>query len=169
MLGTGGVSVFALQIAKMNGARAVITSSSDEKLERMRALGADVTVNYRSSPDWDKEVLEKTGGVDIVVETGGIGTLGKSMACCAPNGRIGLIGALAGRAEQPSMGGLLLKNLVLKGITSGSRTMLEEFVSAIEVNGFDPYIDRVFDIDETREAYEYLDSAAHIGKVVIKI
>ncbi len=169
MLGTGGVSVFALQIAKMNGARAVITSSSDEKLERMTALGADVTVNYRSNPDWEKEVLAQTGGVDIVVETGGTGTLGKSMACCAPNARIGLIGALASGAEQPSMGGLLLKNLVLKGITSGSRTMLEEFVSAIEVNGFDPVIDRVFDFDQAREAYEHLDSGSHIGKIVIKV
>ncbi len=167
-LGTGGVSVFAMQIAKMNGARAVITSSSDEKLERMRDLGADVTVNYRTNPDWEQEVLEKTGGVDIVVETAGIGTLGKSMACCAPNARIGLIGALA-RGEQPSMGGLLGKNLTLKGITSGSRTMMEEFVSAIEATGFEPVIDRVFDFDQAHEAYEHLDSGTHIGKVVIKL
>lgn len=167
-LGTGGVSVFALQIAKMNGARAVITSSSDEKLERMRALGADVTVNYKTNPDWEKEVLEKTGGVDIVVETAGIGTLGKSMACCAPNARIGLIGALA-QGEQPSLGGLLGKNLVLKGITSGSRTMMEEFVAAIEANGFDPVIDRVFAFDEARDAYEHLNSGSHIGKVVITL
>lgn len=169
MLGTGGVSVFALQIAKMNGARAVITSSSDEKLERMKALGADVTVNYRSNPEWDKEVVEKTGGVDIVVETGGSGTLGQSINACAPNGRIGLIGALASGAEQPSMGGLLIKNLVLKGITSGSRDMLQEFVSAIEVNGFEPVIDRVFDFDEALAAYKHLDSGSHIGKVVIKV
>lgn len=169
MLGTGGVSVFALQVAKMNGALAVITSSSDEKLERMRALGADVTINYRSNPDWGKEVLEKTGGVNIVVETGGTSTLGKSMAACAPNGRIGLIGALGGQGEQPNMGGLLLKNLVLKGITSGSRTMLEECVAAIEVNGIDPVIDKVFPFDEALQAYEYLDSGAHIGKVVIKL
>lgn len=169
MLGTGGVSVFALQAAKMNGAMAVITSSSDEKLERMKALGADVTINYRSNPDWEKEVLEKTGGVNIVVETGGTGTLGKSLAACAPNGRIGLIGALAGGGEQPSMGGLLLKNLVLKGITSGSRTMLEDCVAAIEVNGIDPVIDRVFPFDEALEAYQYLDSGSHIGKVVIKV
>ncbi len=162
-LGTGGVSVFAMQIAKMNGARAAITSSSDEKLARMRELGADVTANYRTNPDWEQEVLEKTGGVDIVVETAGIGTLGKSMACCAPNARIGLIGALA-RGEQPSMGGLLLKNLTLKGITSGSRKMMEEFVAAIEANGFEPVIDRVFDFDQAREAYEHLDSATHIGK-----
>ncbi|MGB1876494.1 MAG: zinc-dependent alcohol dehydrogenase family protein [Rhodospirillaceae bacterium] len=167
-LGTGGVSVFALQFAKMNGARAVITSSSDEKLERMKALGADVTVNYRDNPDWEKEVLEQTGGVDIVVETVGTSTLGKSMAACAPNGRIGLIGALGGQG-QPNMGGLLLKNLVLKGITSGSKTMLEECVAAIEVNGIDPVIDKVFSFEDAPEAYEYLDSAAHIGKVVIKL
>ncbi len=169
MLGTGGVSVFGLQIAKMNGARAAITSSSDDKLERMRALGADVTVNYRSNPDWDKEILEKTGGVDIVVETGGSGTLGQSIACSAPNGRIGLIGALASGGEQPSLGGLLLKNLTLKGITSGSRTVMEELVAAIDVNGFDPIVDRVFDFDKARQAYDHLDSGSHIGKVVIKV
>ena len=169
MLGTGGVSVFGLQIAKMNGARTAITSSSDEKLERMRALGADVTANYRSNPDWEKEILEKTGGVDIVVETGGSGTLGKSIACCAPNGRIGLIGALAFGGEQPSLGGLLGKNLMLKGITSGSRTTMEELVDAIEINGFDPVVDRVFDFDQAPQAYEHLDGASHIGKVVIKI
>lgn len=165
-LGTGGVSVFAMQIAKMNGARAVITSSSDEKLERMRALGADVTVNYRSNPDWEKEILEKTGGVDIVVETVG-GTLDKSMYCCAPNARVGLIGALD--SGQPKLNGLLSKNIVLKGITSGSRKMLEEFVDAIEVGGFNPIVDRVFEFDEAPAAYRYLDSGAHIGKVVIKV
>ena len=169
MLGTGGVSLFGLQIAKMNGARTAITSSSDKKLERMRALGADVTVNYRSNPEWDKEILEKTGGIDIVVETGGSGTLGQSIACCGPNGRIGLIGALASGGEQPSLGGLLLKNLTLKGITSGSRATMEDLVAAIEVNGFDPIVDRVFDFDEARQAYDYLDGASHIGKVVIRI
>lgn len=165
-LGTGGVSVFAMQIAKMNGARAVITSSSDEKLERMRALGADVTVNYRKNPEWEKEVLEKTGGVDIVVETVG-GTLSQSMYCCAPNARVGLIGALD--RSQPQLNGLLGKNIVLKGITAGSRKMLEEFVEAIEVGGFEPVVDRVFDFDEAPEAYRYLESGAHIGKVVIKV
>ncbi|MFL2771653.1 MAG: NAD(P)-dependent alcohol dehydrogenase [Rhodospirillaceae bacterium] len=168
LLGTGGVSVFGLQIAKMNGARAVITSSSDEKLERMKILGADITINYRSNPEWEREVIEKTGGVDIVVETGGTGTLGQSMASCAPNGRIGLIGALS-QGEQPRLSNLLGKNLVLKGITSGSRRMLQDFVNAIEVNGLDPVIDRVFDFDQARQAYGHLDSGSHIGKVVIKI
>lgn len=165
-LGTGGVSVFAMQIAKMNGARAVITSSSDEKLERMRSLGADVTVNYRSNPEWEKEVIQKTGGVDIVVETVG-GTLRQSLYCCAPNARIGLIGTLA--QGELSLSGLLGKNIILKGITSGSRTMLEEFVAAIEVGGFEPIVDRVFDFDEAPDAYRYLASGAHIGKVVIRV
>lgn len=165
-LGTGGVSVFAMQIAKMNGARTVITSSSDEKLERMRALGADVTVNYRSNPEWEKEIVAKTGGVDIVVETVG-GTLRQSLYCCAPNARVGLIGTLA--QGELSLSGLLSKNIVLKGITSGSRTMLEEFVDAIEVGGFEPIVDRVFDFDDAREAYRYLASGAHIGKVVIRV
>ncbi len=165
-LGTGGVSVFAMQIAKMNGARAVITSSSDEKLGRMRALGADVTVNYPSNPEWEKEVLEETGGVDIVVETV-VGTLDKSIYCCAPNARIGLIGTLD--AGEPSIRGLLGKNAVLKGITSGSRKMLEEFVDAIEVGGFEPVVDRVFDFDDAPEAYRYLDGGSHIGKVMISV
>lgn len=168
MLGTGGVSVFALQIAKMNGARAVITSSSDEKLERMKELGADVTINYRANPEWDKEVLEKTGGVDIVVETVG-GTLGQSMNACAPNGRIGFIGALDSGSGVPSLGNLLIKNLVLKGITSGSRAMLEDCIAAIEVNGLEPMIDKVFDFEDALAAYQHLDSGSHIGKVVIKV
>ena len=165
-LGTGGVSVFAMQVAKMNGARAVITSSSNEKLERMKALGADVTVNYRSNPEWEKEVRQKTGGVDIVVETVG-GTLRQSLYCCAPNARVGLIGTLA--PGEPSLNGVLAKNIVLKGITSGSRKMLEEFVDAIEVGGFEPVVDRVFDFDQAPEAYRYLDSGSHIGKVVIRV
>ena len=169
-LGTGGVSVFAVQLARANGARVAITSSSDEKLRRMRDLGADITANYRSNPDWEKEIVEQTGGrgVDIVVETGGFGTLEKSLACCAPNARVGLIGALGGRDDQLNLFGLLIKNVILKGITSGSRRMLSDTVRAVEVNGLEPVIDRVFSFDEAPAAFQYLDDASHIGKVVIR-
>jgi NADPH:quinone reductase-like Zn-dependent oxidoreductase len=168
-LGTGGVSVFAVQLAAMAGARVAITSSSDEKLEKMRALGADVTANYRSNPEWEKEILEKTNGrgVDIVVETGGFGTLEKSLACAAPNARIGMIGGLAGSAEQLNLFGLVIKNVVLKGITAGSRRMLADVVRAVATNGVEPVIDRVFPFDEAPAAYKYLQGASHIGKVVI--
>ena len=166
-LGTGGVSVFAVQLASIAGARVAITSSSDEKLEKMRSLGADVTANYRSNPDWEKEILEKTGGVDIVVETGGFGTLEKSLACAAPNARIGIIGGLAGAAEQLNLFGLLLKNVVMKGITSGSQRMLSDLVRAVDVNSVDPVIDKVFSFDDALAAYQYLEGASHIGKVVI--
>ena len=168
-LGTGGVSVFAVQLASMAGARVAITSSSDAKLEKMRALGADITANYRSNPEWDKEIVEKTGGrgVDIVVETGGFGTLEKSLACCGPNARIGIIGGLAGSAEKLNLFGLIVKNAVLKGITSGSRRMLADVVRAAQVNSLKPVIDKVFPFDEAPAAYRYLEGASHIGKVVI--
>lgn len=168
-LGTGGVSVFAVQLASIAGAQVAITSSSDEKLAKMRALGADITANYRSNPEWEKEILEKTGGrgVDIVVETGGFATLEQSLACTAPNARVGIIGGLAGSAEKLNLFGLLVKNVVLKGITSGSRRMLGDLVRAVDANGVKPVIDRVFPFAEAPAAYRYLESASHIGKVVI--
>lgn len=168
-LGTGGVSVFAVQLAAMAGARVAITSSSDEKLEKMRGLGAHITANYRNNPEWEKEIVEQTGGrgVDIVVETGGFGTLEQSLACAAPNARIGIIGGLAGAAEQLNLFGLLIKNVVLKGITAGSRRMLADVVRAVDTNGVEPVIDKVFSFDEAPAAYEYLEGASHIGKVVI--
>ena len=167
-LGTGGVSVFAVQLASIAGARVAITSSSDEKLEKMRALGADVTANYRANPEWDAEILEKTGGVDIIVETGGFGTLEKSLACAAPNARVGIIGGLAEPAEQLNLFGLLVKNVVLKGITSGSQRMLANLVRAVTTNDVQPVIDRVFPFAEALQAYQYLEGASHIGKVVIR-
>jgi NADPH:quinone reductase-like Zn-dependent oxidoreductase len=168
-LGTGGVSVFAVQLASIAGAQVAITSSSDEKLAKMRALGADITTNYRSNPEWEQEILEQTGGrgVDIVVETGGFGTLEKSLACAAPNARVGIVGGLAGSAEKLNLFGLLVKNVVLKGITSGSQRMLGDLVRAVDTNNVKPIIDRVFPFDEAPAAYRHLESASHIGKVVI--
>jgi len=169
-LGTGGVSMLALQIANMAGARVAITSSSDEKLAVARELGADITVNYRTNPDWAGAVRAATGGrgVDIVVETVGLATLSQSLSCCAPNARVGLLGALGGRPEQGAdLGGLILGNVVLKGITSGNRRMLEELLRAANANDVQPKIDRRFSFADTVAAYEYLAGAGHIGKVVI--
>jgi len=171
-LGTGGVSIFALQIAKMQGARVAITSSSDEKLAAARTLGADITINYKTHPDWAAELLRLNGGqgADIVVETGGLATLSASIAAAAPNARIALIGALAG-AEQtslPNFSTILGKNLTLTGITAGSRAMLQRLVRAVAANGLKPVINKQFDFDQAAQAYAYLQSGDHLGKVMIR-
>ncbi len=167
-LGTGGVSILALQIAKLNGARVVITSSSDEKLELARSLGADVTVNYRRDAAWEKVVTNETGGVDIVVETVGLQTLDQSLACCAPNARIGLLGALGGTPPQlPGLAGIVTKNLLVQGITSGSRAMFVDLLRAYAANAAEPHIDRVFGFDEAKRALAYLAAGKHVGKVLI--
>jgi NADPH:quinone reductase-like Zn-dependent oxidoreductase len=169
-LGTGGVSVLALQIAKMAGATFAITSSSDAKLALMRQLGADIVVNYRTQPDWPAAVRAATGGrgVDIVVETVGMTSLPQSLACCAPNARIGLLGALGGRPQGASdLSAMIGTNAVIKGITSGSRRMLEDLLRACTARNLKPKIDRVFGFEQADEAYRYLESGAHVGKVVI--
>ncbi|RMF98169.1 MAG: NAD(P)-dependent alcohol dehydrogenase [Gammaproteobacteria bacterium] len=169
-LGTGGVSILALQIAKMFGAKVAITSSSNDKLDLARRLGADITVNYRERPDWEVAVREANDGhgVDIVVETVGVATLGRSLACCAPNARIGLLGALGGQAQEPpDLMPMLLGNLLLKGITSGSRRMFADLLRACGLNGVKPHIDRRFDFDEARAAWEYLAGGGHVGKLIV--
>lgn len=171
-LGTGGVSIMALQIARMCGARVAITSSSDEKLEQARALGAEVTVNYRQDPEWEKTVFAALGnGADIVVETGGLATLRQSIAAAAPLGRIAIIGALAGTASDPlpNFGTIIGKNLAIHGIAAGGRAMLQRLVTAIVANGMEPVINKVFGFDEASEAYAYLHSGDHFGKVMIQI
>jgi NADPH:quinone reductase-like Zn-dependent oxidoreductase len=170
MLGTGGVSIFALQFAKLFGARAIITSSSDEKLEHAKSLGADVTINYKTHPEWHKEVLRATDGrgVDHVIEVGGAGTLEKSLASAKVSGRVNLIGVLTGQPEQnPSPMMALFKRLTVQGIYVGSRDMFEAMNRAIDLNRLTPVIDREFGFDEVRQAYEYLHSGKHFGKVVI--
>jgi NADPH:quinone reductase-like Zn-dependent oxidoreductase len=171
-LGTGGVSIAALQIAKMNGARVCITSSSDDKLEAARKLGADVTINYRDIPEWGPAAFEALGGgADIVVETAGQATLSQSIAAAAPLGRIAIIGALAGVATEglPNFGTIIGKNLGLHGVAAGSRDMLCELVQAVAQNPFDPVIDRVFKFDDTPDAYAYLDKGSHMGKVLVEL
>ena len=170
-LGTGGVATLALQIAKMCGARVAITSSSDDKLALCRRLGADITVNYRKQPAWHEAVRAANGGrgVDIVVETVGASTLSQSLAACAPNARVGLLGALGGPAPAPpNLGPLILNNVTLKGITSGSRHNLEDLLRATVANGLTPHIDRVFTFDDAAQALAYLATGGHVGKIVIR-
>ncbi|WOK37497.1 NAD(P)-dependent alcohol dehydrogenase [Sphingomonas sp. C3-2] len=172
-LGTGGVSIFALQFAKMMGARVAITSSSDEKLAEARAMGADITINYRTTPDWAAELLQQTGqrGADIIIETGGQATLGQSIAAAAVNGRIVIIGALAGAGDKaiPNFPTILGKNLVLRGITAGSQAMYRRMLRAVEANGLTPCIDRRFAFDDAPAAYAYLQTGGHLGKVMIEV
>jgi NADPH:quinone reductase-like Zn-dependent oxidoreductase len=168
-LGTGGVSVFAVQFAKAAGARVIATSSSDAKLERVRALGAGETVNYKTHPDWDAEVKRLTGGrgVDHVVEVGGPGTLQRSLASTRMGGHIGLIGVLTQGQIDPSL--ILRGGAVVRGIYVGSREMFEAMNRAIAFHGIKPVIDRVFAFHEVQDAYRHLEGASHLGKVVIRI
>lgn len=170
-LGTGGVAIWALKIAKAMGARVAITSSSDEKLELARKLGADFTINYATHPDWEAEVMKQTGGVgaDIVVETGGQGTLAKSIGAAAVNARIVLVAVGSADVPLPNYGGIIGKNIFIKGIAAGSRAMLVRLVRAVEANGIVPEVDRVFGFDEARDALEYLKSGSHVGKVMIRL
>ena len=170
LLGTGGVSIFALQLAKLMGLRVIITSSSNDKLERARQLGASDTINYKEQPEWDEQALKLTAGVgvDHVVEVGGAGTLGRSMNACRMGGTVSLIGVLTGMPEQnPSPLSVMWKRLVMRGIYVGSRRQLEELCRAVEVGRVVPVIDKTFSFEEVQEAYRYLKSAQHFGKVVI--
>jgi NADPH:quinone reductase-like Zn-dependent oxidoreductase len=169
-LGTGGVSIFALQFGKIHGARVMVTSSSDEKLARARALGADETINYKKTPDWDKEVLRLTGrrGVDHVVELGGASTLAKSVNSARIGGRIALIGVLAsGGGVDPVR--VLMKSVCLQGIFVGSGRMFEEMNRAITANKLEPVIDKTFSFEQAREALKYMESGSHFGKIVLRL
>jgi NADPH:quinone reductase-like Zn-dependent oxidoreductase len=170
VMGTGGVSIFALQFARMHGARVIATSSSDAKLARLTAMGASDVINYKTTPQWEARVLELTNGrgVDHVVEIGGGGTLAKSLKAVCAGGRISLIGILAGNTDVNPMP-VLFKSVDLKGIAVGSREMFEEMNRAMEVNGVHPVIDRTFAFEQAREAYRYLESGAHFGKVCIAV
>ena len=170
-LGTGGVSIFALQIAKALGSRVIITSSSDEKLERARSMGADETVNYADNPEWPAEVRRLTGGegVDHVIEVGGPGTLEKSLACTKVGGQIGLIGVLAGTEGRPNLMPAVFNCVRINGIYVGSSFMLRDFAEFCGSVTLRPVIDRVFGFDEARDAYRYLKSGQHFGKVVVRV
>jgi NADPH:quinone reductase-like Zn-dependent oxidoreductase len=169
--GTGGVSIFALQFAKLAGARVIVTSSSDEKLERAKGLGADATINYRTTPDWAKAARELTGGrgVDHVVEVGGAGTFQQSIAACALGGSIAVIGVLSGFVKDLNVAAMFGANLHINGITVGSREHAEDMVAAIEGGGLKPVIDRHYRLEQLPEALALMQSGGHFGKVVIDI
>jgi NADPH:quinone reductase-like Zn-dependent oxidoreductase len=170
-LGTGGVAIFALQIAKMAGARAIITSSSDAKLERARALGADELINYKTTPEWEKKVLELTDGqgAEHVIDTGGVGTLPKSYLAVAPAGVVNVIGVMTRPEGDLSPYPLMAKFAMVRGIFVGAREHFDALMKAVAVNKLEPVVDKTFDFDAAPEAYKYLKSAQHFGKVVIKI
>lgn len=169
--GSGGVSLFALQFARLLGARVIATSSSDEKLNCMRELGAGAGINYRSHPEWDEHVLRETEGlgVDHVVEVGGPGTLEKSLRAVRLGGTISLIGALAGLESVVNPLPVLLKAVRLQGISVGPRDGFEQMLRAIAQHSLRPVVDRVFVFEQAREALHYLESGKHFGKVVIRI
>ncbi len=169
-LGTGGVSTFGVLFAKAAGARVVVTSSSDEKLAAMRKLGADVTVNHKTNPEWGKEVYDKTGGtVSVVLENVGPRTLDQSMAACGNNARIVLIGTDCPPPNPPNINGMYLKNLSMKAISAGSRTMLENMITAISHNGLKPVIAQIIPFDEAVKAYIDMRDVDRMGKIVIKV
>ncbi|MCZ6470450.1 MAG: NAD(P)-dependent alcohol dehydrogenase [Gammaproteobacteria bacterium] len=168
-LGTGGVSIFGLQIAKMMGARAIITSSSDNKLERAKDLGADALINYRQTPDWEAKVLELTNGtgVDVTIETGGGGTLEKTIEATRIGGTISLIGVLTGGTINPTT--VMRKSIRLQGVYVGNRRMFEDMNAAFSLNCIHPLIDRVFDFEDARSAFQAMRVAGHFGKLVVKV
>lgn len=170
VLGTGGVSIFGLQFAKMHGARVIVTSSSDAKLQRAKALGADEIINYTSTPDWEQEVIKLTGGdgVDNVIEVGGAGTLAKSIQSVGFNGQISLIGVLT-REGDTNPHGLMMKGARIQGIFVGNRVMFEDMNKAITTNLMQPVVDKVFPFDEAAAAYTYQLEKKHFGKIVISI
>jgi len=171
LLGTGGVSIFALQFAKMAGARVIITSSSDEKLERAKALGADHTINYRNHAEWQKVVLDLTEGkgADHAVEVGGPNTLNKTLEAVRVGGSISLMGVLTGFTASISTVLILHKNIKIQGTYVGSVSMFEAMNRAITQNKMKPIIDQVFPFQEAKDALKYLKSGNHFGKVVIAL
>jgi len=170
-LGTGGVSMAALKIAKANGAFFAVTSSSEEKLQVARDLGADFAVNYREHADWPAELLRQSGGrgADIIAETGGQHTLPMSINAAATNGRIVLIGVGGADGPLPNYGMIIGKNLTVKGIAAGSRGMMVRLMRAMEANDIKPVADKVFPFVEVPAALEYLKSGSHMGKVLIRM
>ncbi|CAB4243813.1 NADPH:quinone oxidoreductase [Methylacidimicrobium sp. AP8] len=171
VLGTGGVSIYALQIAKAMGARVIATSSSKAKIERVLALGAERAIDYRREPRWAEEVLRWTGGrgVDHVVEVGGPGTLGQSIRACRVGGRIALIGVLTGIEGSVRTALLMQRQIRLQGIVVGSRSHQVDLVRAVEATGLRPIVDRTFPLAEIADAFRYQEAGRHFGKICLEI
>ncbi len=169
--GTGGVSIFALQFAKAAGCRVIATSSSEQKLAKLKELGADHLINYKETPDWGAKARELTGGVgvDEVVEIGGAGTLAQSITACRIGGHISLIGVLAGFAGEVPTAQLFSQNITLKGITVGSAQEQADMVQAIEATGIKPVISNEFPLDQIQQAFELQAAQGHFGKIVLSI
>ena len=170
-LGTGGVSIAALQFAKAAGARVIVTSSSDEKIKRACIMGASDGVNYKRFPDWEKEVLRLTGGrgADQIIENGGAGSLNKSFEATAFGGKVALIGFLAGGKGDINPAILMMKSGAMIGIGVGSRAMFEDMNRAIEANKIKPLVDKVFPFDKAADAYRCQAAGDFVGKVVIQV
>lgn len=168
--GTGGVSLLALQFAKAAGARVLITSSSNEKLDRAKDLGADDLINYREREDWDSAALEVTNkrGVDHVIEVGGPGTLQRSMKAVRMAGHIAVIGVVAGKGEFTNVP-IFMKALRMIGVFVGSRVMFEDMNRTIAKHNIHPVVDQVFEFDQVRNALQLMKSGNHFGKIVVKI
>lgn len=171
VLGTGGVSIFALQFAKSMGASVIATSSSDAKLDRVQALGADHVINYKQHEDWGRRAVELTGGrgVDHVIEVGGPGTLPQSIAACRIGGHIALIGVLTGRAGPVPTAALMARQQRLQGLIVGSRQEQMDMVRALDATGLKPVINRTFALHDIAEAFRFEESSAHFGKICLEI
>ena len=172
--GTGGVSIFSLVLAKACGMKFAITSSSDAKLEQCRAMGADYAVNYKTHEDWPAALLEQTGGrgADVVVDTLGFATIGQAVAASAVNARIATLGNLSGGKQavpNVSQGEILGKNITIKGVTSGSRAMLQSAVDLLGRAEVEMPVDRTFAFADAPAAFEHLASASHLGKIMIEM
>lgn len=169
ILGTGGVSLFALQLARLRGARTIVLSSSDEKLERAQGLGADIVINYRRHPQWSPLVREATGGlgVDAVIETVGAATLAQSIDAATMHGFIGVVGFMGGDEASIRLTQAVLKRLRIQGLSVAPLEQHERMVAAIEQGRLEPVVDRVFGFNQLREAMEFMASGQHFGKVVI--
>ncbi|MGB3739858.1 MAG: NAD(P)-dependent alcohol dehydrogenase [Pontixanthobacter sp.] len=169
--GTGGVSIFALQFAKAAGARVIVTSSSDAKLDRANKLGADVCINYREQENWAAAAMKATNGrgVDCIVEVGGAGTLNQSMAAARIGGHIAMIGVLTGVAGPVQTALLFSKNLTVRGLTVGSRQHQLDMIAAIDANGIVPIVSNRFPLNDLADAFRHQETGKHFGKIVIDI
>jgi NADPH:quinone reductase-like Zn-dependent oxidoreductase len=171
VLGTGGVSIFAMQFAKLLGAQVIITSSSDEKLARALALGASHTINYGANPKWSRTVRDITEGrgVDHIIEVGGVGTLSQSMRAVRMGGHISLIGVLAGPEATLNLTPVLMQDIRLQGVVVGPRDTFEEMNLAIRQHRLTPVVDKVYPLTAIREACDYMAQGKHFGKVCIRL
>ncbi|MEZ5399710.1 MAG: NAD(P)-dependent alcohol dehydrogenase [Bryobacteraceae bacterium] len=168
--GSGGVSVFALQFARAAGARVIAITSSGEKAERLKSLGANEVINYKERPDWEEAARKFTaGGVDQVIEIGGAATIGKSIRAARTGGYIALIGNRAEGEADVNLTAALMKAIRIQGIFVGSRDMFEDMNRAIALHEIKPVVDRVFPMDQARAAFEHLAAGLHFGKVVIAV